>query len=722
MRHPETTQHRQVDERPVSPAVAGSEREVLLPRSIEPSAIADAADPTKLYSDARVVLGRYVDELHREIAAIERERQRVTVAALCWEPRIGPASGKPECAASAAPLHDYTVVLGTPWRGRIGDRTVVRVAHPNQPVSDLRGELRERSQDGKTLRVQVRGALPNPDSRAVVELTVDDAWLERELLRCVQAVVDNPQRVGPERLSRALRACGWTRHTIEALDSWTPPAPRSLVTLAAHPWLARLNEGQLRAVRGACGSGDVHQVNGPPGTGKTYVTGAIVMQLLQQNERILVLAPSNGAADLVTSSVIEWCVRDPERAGLVGRGLVQRWGPGAAAGPHAALTEERVIARLAAERAAYLRDPGTWSGDRRVRRAEALAAESNSIEQVAAWLACPLPESVARERLEEELRKDAGRFRRAAEQAVKRECQVVVATTAAPLCLGRQLRKYAPAALLVDESSMVGLATSFLGALNARRVVHIGDPRQLGPVIKARRTPLLASSALCGASGERQRRRGEISELREQHRMAEPICDLVNAAFPDGVVMETAQERRDVPRPQWQRHGSIVLVDTTALRPVSLRPHDGGSVETAVHAAVAASMWRAIRRAGDAGAGPRVAIISPYLAQCDALGRHGVCAVDVSTIHARQGDAADVVILSLDECSPQTMHFLGAGRAGELEGEKMLYVGATRARHTLAVVAPVEFLLRHGSRATRSFLARVVEVAEHVSPDQFYAP
>jgi superfamily I DNA and/or RNA helicase len=232
-------------------------------------------------------------------------------------------------------------------------------------------------------------------------------------------------------------------------------------------------------------------------------------------------------------------------------------------------------------------------------------------------------------------------------------------------------------------------------------------------------TSLLSAGAMHSVTGTRCRRRGETSKLTMQYRMEQSICELVNRAFPGGVVLETAPERLRVPRPGWQQHGSVVLVDTSFMNPVS-RSASGGSVETPVHVDVVARMWHAVRAsAGDTG--PSVAIVTPYRAQCDALASARIDLADISTAHGWQGDEADVVMLSLDECSHDTMHFLGAKGIGRHEGERLIYVGATRPKHQLVVLGPVTHLLNVGSDATRSFLREVAQAGEVITPEGFYS-
>ena len=61
--------------------------------------------------------------------------------------------------------------------------------------------------------------------------------------------------------------------------------------------VAKLNEAQERAVRGALAAEDVYLVQGPPGTGKTTVIAEIINQATQRGERVLVASQTNVAVD-----------------------------------------------------------------------------------------------------------------------------------------------------------------------------------------------------------------------------------------------------------------------------------------------------------------------------------------------------------------------------------------------------------------------------------------
>lgn len=64
-----------------------------------------------------------------------------------------------------------------------------------------------------------------------------------------------------------------------------------------------LNESQKNAVIHSVLSEDVMIIHGPPGTGKTTTLTEIVSQLVAEEKKILVSAPTNSACDLLVESI-----------------------------------------------------------------------------------------------------------------------------------------------------------------------------------------------------------------------------------------------------------------------------------------------------------------------------------------------------------------------------------------------------------------------------------
>ncbi|MFB6094046.1 MAG: AAA domain-containing protein [Halanaeroarchaeum sp.] len=75
------------------------------------------------------------------------------------------------------------------------------------------------------------------------------------------------------------------------------------------------NEAQNRAVERAVTAEDLALVHGPPGTGKTHTIAAIVEELVDRGERVLLSAFTNRAVDNALEAVRDRGVADPVRVG-----------------------------------------------------------------------------------------------------------------------------------------------------------------------------------------------------------------------------------------------------------------------------------------------------------------------------------------------------------------------------------------------------------------------
>ncbi|MCC7050246.1 MAG: AAA family ATPase [Bacteroidia bacterium] len=64
-----------------------------------------------------------------------------------------------------------------------------------------------------------------------------------------------------------------------------------------------LNQSQNRAVKNILQSNDIALVHGPPGTGKTTTLVQAIKELIKTEQQVLVCAPSNSAADLLTEKL-----------------------------------------------------------------------------------------------------------------------------------------------------------------------------------------------------------------------------------------------------------------------------------------------------------------------------------------------------------------------------------------------------------------------------------
>ncbi len=126
------------------------------------------------------------------------------------------------------------------------------------------------------------------DGKLGVEMLFDDKSYDemQEALKQANTLSDNPQN----RLVHIL--------TGQASPTFHPDVPK--------PTIPRLNDSQLRAVEKILEANELAIVHGPPGTGKTTTLIQAIKALIQQDhQKILVVAPSNTAVDLLSEKLHE---------------------------------------------------------------------------------------------------------------------------------------------------------------------------------------------------------------------------------------------------------------------------------------------------------------------------------------------------------------------------------------------------------------------------------
>jgi hypothetical protein len=520
----------------------------------------------------------------------------------------------------------------------------------------------------------------------------DAAWIEAALRSRLGAIAGRLQRgepTGPFSPERALAV-------LRPEDAAAPPPGFRPLPLPTHLADAAaglpLNEEQLTAVRRVLEQ-PLTYLWGPPGTGKTSTCASAIAALLAHGERILVVTPSNAAADVLLTQLHARVADHP----LIARGLVQRFGsrvtdqlPPAL---HDLFVPSAIADRLREENDAV----ATWLAEERADAAS--TGRTADVDMLDAELA-----SLAQER-----------DRIGAELA--RNCLVTV-TPIANVYLARALWRQWDA-VVCDEASAVALPALYLAAGLARsRVVVAGDFQQLGAVTAAD-TPAvrawLKRDLFRVAGIPEMLATGEtppyVTMLREQYRMAPAICDLVSEDYYLGQ-LSTAPARRAagaIPAPAPLGSHPVVLIDTSSLEPTMRAPDRANPV----HARLVAALVDAVKAPRPDGSSARVGVFTLYRGQVAALQRaaSGRRRADLTaTVHRSQGGEVDVAILDLCDAPGAGVTFLRANACTQ-DGGRLLNVALTRARQSAVIVANVAYLARTGGPVVCRLLRRLGESA-----------
>ena len=572
----------------------------------------------------------------------------------------------------------YEFRVPGPMRLRVGDR--VRCVADGVPA--VRATVVD--QGSRRLTLDLETDL----GPVVASATVfrDAAWLEEALRRRLSQLAERLRR--DEDTGSFSHQSAFMVH--RPADGYVPDGfvPLTVPDALGDRMASTLNEEQLRTVRTVL-ERPVTYVWGPPGTGKTTTVAAAVAALAYHGQRVLVVTPSNVAADVLLAQLHPWLEEHP----LIGRGVVQRKGVNLTEHLTPEVRElcvpSTVLRRLQDEYDCVQ----TWLAEE---RADALQRGSGDAEVFDADLVANAAE------------------RRALAAELDRNCRVTVTPIANVYVRPELWRTYD--AVIADESSMLALPALTLAAGLARaRVVVAGDYQQLGAVTVAD-TPIVRAALrrdLFRVAGVAELLESECETpfavaLRDQYRMPRSVCTLVSDLYYGGQ-LRTAHARTPV-APLPLADVPLVLVDTSALEPTV---RQGGRANP-IHAEVVCAIVDMVKQSMPLGATTSVGVFSLYRDQVACLqraqGAPGHCKADITaTVHRAQGAEVAVAVVDLCDAPGAAVTFLRAARCSD-EGGRLLNVALSRARESAIVVANVAYLERTGGAVVREILTRMKQI------------
>lgn len=296
------------------------------------------------------------------------------------------------------------------------------------------------------------------------------------------------------------------------------------------------------------------------------------------------------------------------------------------------------------------------------------------------------------------------------ERDVLRRCRVMATTAYRPFLqdLGRAFD-----VVVIDEASMLMLPMAFHSAGLAQQSVTVaGDFRQLEAIVSS--SDLLAKEWLSRDAFEaagipeqiaQGHLPGNLSVLRTQYRMRQPICDLVNDLSYRDNPLNTAQEVR-------RRHellprvgGVIQYVDTACFCPWAARRAGSHSRYNLLHALLTRNLCSALAEDGriskERGGESCVGVVSPYAAQTrllqallrDRLGERPLGFA--ATVHRFQGNEKSLMLVELTDSMGAPLGRFMKAMGPQDAGARLLNVALSRARDQLIVIANFEYLRRN---------------------------
>ncbi len=498
---------------------------------------------------------------------------------------------------------------------------------------------------GRVLRVDPTAAILSVDAEpdqlpAELSVSVVGRSDPTSWIRYAQALERADRHDSPLKTALIDGVFGPVPETVPEVDSLDPAQGRAMATVLAQPPLS--------------------VVHGPPGTGKTWLLGHIITAAIARGERPWALAESNSAVDHLAAT-------------LSGRGLdVVRLGhPSRIRDDLQALTVDARTAKgpLHVAIRALLKDLSRLSGRDRAARAERRS-----------------------------LRRQLSALRQQAWEHAVSSAEVVACTFGTLARVADRLPDATVA--FVDEATQATEPAVWVAVPHVDRLVLVGDPEQLGPVVRDPDNPLEQSALHRIVHAAPPDQRPPMLEV--QHRMSAAVQALVGPTY--------SPRYRPAPEVAAAR-----LCDRTEVRATSLTERAQLFIDTAGTGAEEARdpVTRSLANDGEArivccvvtellAAGvPRsdIGVATPYSAQVARLrAEASMAGIEVASINAFQGRERPAMILSWVRSNPEAT-------VGFVADDRRLTVAWSRARCLLVQV---------GDSATLSVLPRFADAFDRL--------
>lgn len=439
--------------------------------------------------------------------------------------------------------------------------------------------------------------------------------------------------------------------------------------------LEGLNFSQNLACQKIESAKDFAIVHGPPGTGKTTTLIAAIQRAVEQNQRILVTAPSNAAVDLLVEK-------------LVDRGIsTLRLG-------HPARVEEKILNQTLDAKIAFHDS---------YRDLKKLRKETESYLRLAKQYKRNFgPEERAQRKL---MYQEVSRIREAAEHLedyirtdIYQRTQVFASTLVG--ASSHHLRGMIFDLVFIDEAAQGLEAATWIPILKAKKVVFAGDHCQLPPTIKSYEA---AKQGLSTTLFEKiiHRQPNTAQMLQVQYRMPEAIMGFSNLHFYEGK-LEAAENTKshafstDEPVLEWIDTAGSGYTDQTEEESLStFNPEEARFACRYLNDTIKRIGFGQFKEKGWT-----IGLIAPYSAQVRYL-RYLIFEtyefpnlkafadlITIDTVDGFQGQERDLMLISLTRSNE-------SGEIGFLADERRMNVAITRAKRKLILIGDSSTLAQH---------------------------
>ncbi|PJZ55089.1 AAA domain-containing protein [Leptospira adleri] len=437
---------------------------------------------------------------------------------------------------------------------------------------------------------------------------------------------------------------------------------------------SRLNDSQKNAVLHSVLSEDVSIIHGPPGTGKTTTLSEIVSQLVFEERKVLVSAPTHSACDLLVESVSERGIsvlRLGHPARVSETALQSTLDYKLFHHPDGKLLSEyrREVVELSKQAKKYKRNFGEKEREERRSLFQEVKELKKTIRTIEAGLIDSLISSHP----------------------------VVVSTPVAAAKGVLEGRNFDYCVL--DECSQALEPSSWIPILKSDRVILAGDHKQLPPTLFSEKNALEVT--LFEKAAERLAASGRVFLLDTQYRMKDEIAEFSSKEFYSNLLKSgrPLEERAsnfsdDFPFPhsfQWIDTAGTdteeVAVDDSLTNPFE------ADLQIRICVLLSEQGWKE----------EDITILSPYRAQVrlisEKLKETNLTKIRVSTIDSFQGRENRCILLGFVRSNDE-------GKSGFLKESRRINVGMTRAKDLLLCIGDSSTL------SSDPFLSKLIRFAE----------
>ncbi|TGK14304.1 AAA domain-containing protein [Leptospira stimsonii] len=437
---------------------------------------------------------------------------------------------------------------------------------------------------------------------------------------------------------------------------------------------SRLNDSQKNAVLHAVLSEDVTIIHGPPGTGKTTTLTEIVSQLVAEERKILVSAPTHSACDLLVESISEKGIpvlRLGHPARVSETDLHSTLDYKLFHHPDGKLLSEyrREVVEISKQAKKYKRNFGEKEREERKSLFQEVKELKKTIRTIEAGLIDSLISS-----------------------------HPVIVSTPVASAKGILEGRFFDYCVL-DECSQGLEPTSWIPILKSDRVILAGDHKQLPPTLFSEKNTL--EETLFEKAAERLADSERVFLLDTQYRMKDEIAEFSSKEFYSNLLKSgRPREERTSHFPEdFPFFHSFQWIDTAGTDSEEVSVED--SLTNPFEADLQIRICVLLSEAG--WPEEEVTILSPYRAQVrlisEKLKDANLPKIRVSTIDSFQGRENRCILLGFVRSNEE-------GKSGFLKESRRINVGMTRARDLLLCIGDSSTL------SSDAFLSKLIQFAE----------